>query len=103
MTYRSKAYREFAARILSDTYKDAKKVSKRRKKTVKACRSAVKTAMDIKHFVNSDWADTLCATANVDPEAFQGNRRTGVKQILDSFRLSFSQETLALDRRQRIV
>jgi len=65
------SYREFAARILSDTYKDAKKVSKRRKKTVKACRSAVKTAMDIKHFVNSDWADTLCATANVDPEAFR--------------------------------
>jgi hypothetical protein len=74
-------YRDLAARILSDTYKDAKKIIKKRKKTVKACRAAVRAVLDIKRFVNSDWADTLCTTANVDFETY----RDIIERELDKF------------------
>lgn len=75
------SYREFAARILADTYKDAMKVNKKRKQTVKACKTAVRIATEIGNFISSDWAETLCTTANVDFEAY----RDTVERQLDKF------------------
>ncbi|NLC15813.1 MAG: hypothetical protein GX784_05730 [Firmicutes bacterium] len=64
-------YREFAARMLADTYKGAIRTNKKRKQTVKACAAAVKTAKEKKNFIDSDWAEVLCATANIDYQAYR--------------------------------
>ncbi len=75
------SYRDLASRILGDAHRDAMKMKQRPKNTVKACRTAVRTVTDIGKFIKTGWAETLCTTANIDPEAY----RNSIERRLNEF------------------
>ncbi len=88
------AYRDLASRILWDAHKDTVKMTDRSKKTVKTCRKAIKVIMGVTKFVNTGWAETLCRTANIDPEAYREVMENELQQFWASVSCPLARKVL---------